>query len=514
MNTFLGIDAGTTSIKGALFNEKGEMLAVSRVEYSLSTPRPDWVELDPDLYWQALCQVVRDITARPGIDPRSIQSLCISSQGETLILLDAQNQALRPAIVWLDNRAASEAQWLEAQLGAEKIYTTTGQPEVTPTWPACKILWLKRNEQHVFEHAARILLLEDYLLYRLTGCFVTESALQTSSLLLNIRSLGWWDEMFNILGLQTRQLGELLHPGDPAGMVSGDIARQLGLPAEMLVVCGGMDQVLGAIGAGNTRPGMISESTGGALGILASLDRPIFDPGRRVPCHVHAARDLAGSPRYCLLPWGQTAGMALKWLRDVFFEPEVQQATEKGVDPYDLMTELAGRVPAGSEGLVTLPHLEGTACPEFNPHARGVFFGATLRHRRAHFVRSVMEAVAFMLRRNIELLQALGIAPGRICSMGGGARSRLWLQIKADVLQKPVTRLAVEESALLGAAMLGATAVKTYPDLEKATEQMVKYGETYHPNADLAKVYEATYEKYVALYERLEPLFMNHTGKS
>ncbi len=516
MPLFLSLDAGTTSLKAAIFNEHGSLLAVSRQEYgaALSTPQPAWVEIDPQVYWQACCHAVRQVIDDSQVSPQDLLSLCISSQGETLVTLDGQGQLTRPAIVWLDNRASQEAQEIAARFGVEAVYAVTGQPEVAPTWPACKILWLRRHEPEVFARTRRFLLLEDYLIYRLSGQYVTESALQTSSLLYDINRHAWWPEMLDFLGIEPGQLGALLHPGDLvgtpgdlAGALKPEAAQALGLSPGTRLICGGMDQVLGALGAGNFRPGIVSESTGGALGIVASLDRPLLDPQRRIPCHCHAASRPDGGRAYCLLPWGQTAGMALKWFRDQFYPFEMDQAIRDGQETYDVMTRAAAAVPPGCEGLVALPHLEGATCPEFNPQARGVFFGATLRHTRSHFVRSLLEAVAFMLRRNLELVEDLGVPIHEVRSTGGGARSPLWLQIKADVLQKPVISLATEETALLGAAMLGAVALGVYPDLDTAAANMVRTGQVYQPNPALRDVYDRAYARYLELYQRLEPMF-------
>jgi xylulokinase len=506
---FLSIDAGTTSLKAAIFNETGDLLAVSRQEYgsALATPQPAWVEMQPEMYWQACCRSVRQVVQESQVPASKILSLCISSQGETLVMLDDQDQPVRPAIVWLDNRAAQEAQEIAARFDVETVYTVTGQPEVTPTWPACKLLWLRRHEPEVFARTRRFLLLEDYLLYRLAGQFVTESALQTSSLLYDINRHTWWEEMLEFLELDPARLGSLRHPGEIVGSLTPQAAAELGLSPQTRAVCGGMDQVLGALGAGNLHPGVVSESTGGALGIVASLERPQLDPLRRVPCHCHAAGRPAGGRLYCLLPWGQTAGMALKWFRDQFYPLEFEHALRSGQEIYDLMTAEAAAVPPGCDGLVALPHLEGATCPEFNPNARGVFFGATLRHTRAHFVRSLLEAVAFMLRRNLELVEDLGVPIHEVRSTGGGARSPLWLQIKADVLQKPVVSLATEETALLGAAMLGAVALGVYPDLDAAAAQMVHPGQRYDPDPSLRPVYDLAYARYLELYQHLEPMF-------
>jgi len=340
------------------------------------------------------------------------------------------------------------------------------------------------------------------LLYRLTGQTVTSQAQQTSSLLLDIQAHDWWPAMMEFVGVTPDLLGRLLKPGEPVGPLLSQAAEELGLTTRTLAVAGSMDQAIAALGAGETRPGLVVESTGGAMGIVATLDEPLFDPQRAIPCYLHAMPDT-----YCLLPWGHTAGMALKWFRDQFFDLEADAARQAGRDPYDDMTALAAQVPPGCDGLVALPHLEGAFCPEFNPNARAVFFGATLRHGRAHFIRALLESVAYMLKRDLDLLEGLGIPVETVTSLGGGARSPLWLQIKADVLQKPVQTVQVEEAACLGAAILGAVAAREYPNYTTAVTNMVRYNRVIQPDLSNQEVYRQRYEQYVELYSRLAPMF-------
>jgi xylulokinase len=238
------------------------------------------------------------------------------------------------------------------------------------------------------------------------------------------------------------------------------------------------------------------------MAILVSLDKPRFDPQRRVPCYFHARKDT-----YCLLPWVQTAGMALKWFRDQFYQLEAQAALAQGIDPYDMMTQAAGQAPPGSEGLVALPHLEGAFCPEYNPAAKAVFFGATLRHTRAHFTRSILESVAYMLKKNLDLVEGLGVPVAEIRSIGGGARSDLWLQIKADVLQKPILAVEVEEASLLGAALTAAAATGAVASLEEGVARMVRVRKKIEPDVKNEAVYRQGYTTYLELYDRLAPMF-------
>lgn len=502
MPRFLAVDAGTTSMKAAIFDAAGDLLAVDRQEYALETPAPAVVELDAEVYWAACCRAVRAVVEASATPRTEIVSLCISSQGETMIPVDEAGAPLRRAIVWLDNRAVAEAQLIREEFGDEAMHRVSGQPEIVPTWPACKILWMRRNEPDLFRRTHKFLLLEDFLLYRLTGQFVTEVALQTSSLLLDIVAGEWRRPVLDFVGLTPDRLGRLMEPGALVGPLVGPGAAQAGLSAATFAVTGAMDQVIGALGSGNIAPGIVTENTGGALAVVATLEGPLFDPLRRVPCHYHARPGA-----YCLLPWSQTAGMALKWFRDAFYAAEVEAARRAGTDAYDLMTRDAALVPAGSDGLVALPHLEGAACPEFNPAARGVFFGATLRHGRAHFVRALMESVAYMLKRDLELVQGLGAPVRELRSTGGGARSELWLQMKADVLQAPVATVACEETACLGAAILGAVATGCYGSLEEAVARMARLRGRIEPDPANAEAYRRGYEQYVELYERLRPMF-------
>jgi xylulokinase len=498
----LGIDAGTTAMKAVLFDLEGRPVGQASQEYQLHTPAPDRAELEPGHYWAACCGCTRRLLTEASVDPRQIAALAISSQGETLVVLDEAGQPLYPAIVWLDNRSQAEAREISVQFDVETVFQVTGQPEITPTWPATKILWLRRHQPQVFERAHKFLLLEDYLLFRFTGRFVADPSLLSSSLLFDIRHKTWWNEMLDFVGITPEQLPAVQESGRVVGTLSPEASRETGLWEGTAVATGGMDQALAALGAGNTRPGLITENTGGALAIVATLEKPVFDPQGGIPCHYHALPDI-----YYLLPWGQTAGMALRWFRDIFGVEEKREAALTGADAYDLLTEGASEIPPGSEGLVALPHLMGAACPEFNPAARGVWFGIGLHHTKAHFVRAILESIAYMLRRNVEILNKLGIAATEIRALGGGARSPLWNQIKADVLGVPVVTVATEEQACLGAAILAGSAVGLYPSSKQATEKLVEVTHRWEPDSQNRSLYDDKYELYVRLYDHLKDLF-------
>ena len=502
MGYLLGLDAGTTSIKGALFSTQGEAIAQASFEYNLETPRTDFVELDPQVYWQATKEVFRKIIKSAQISSGQIKALCIDSQGETFIPVDKRGNPLRKAIVWLDNRSTQEAQTIKEKFGEEKVYHVTGQPEVVPTWPATKILWLRQKEKKVFNQVDKYFLVEDYLIYRLTGQFKTEGSLLSSSLLFDINQRKWWGEMLDFLGITPQQLPEIGEPGEIVERVSAPASKETGLSTKTVVVCGAMDQATGMVGAGNITPGIVSETTGAALAICATVDKPLFDSKRRIPCQYHAVKD-----KYILLPWCQTGGMALKWFRNQFYKSESERAKGSGEDVYDLMTREAAKISPGSEGLIMLPHLAGAGCPEMNSQAKGVFFGFTLGHQRAHFVHALLESIAFMLKSNIEVLEELGLKIDEVRTMGGGAKSPLWNQIKADVLGKPLLPVGAKEAACLGSAILAGKAVGIFKSWEEALQVMVSLKKKIAPNPDNYPIYQKQYEQYLKLYEALREMF-------
>lgn len=500
MDALLGIDAGTTSVKAGLFLPDGRCLAIARQEYQLDSAAPDRAQLDPEIYWQACVHTVRSALAQAGIPPEQVRAAAISSQGETTITLDQHGQVIYPAIVWLDNRATEQAAWLAGRFGAE-VYSRTGIPEIVATWPACKILWLRQNEAQVFARAAKFLLVQDYLIYRLTGRIVTDGSISCTTLNYDLAQNAWWPELQEAIGIRREQLPELVQPGTGVGYLTAWAAGELGLTPQTLIVAGGMDQSVGAIGAGNIQPGCVSETTGAALAIQATIADPRIDRSQTVPVYTHSAPG-----QYLFVPVCPTAGMAFKWLRDTFFQDEIRAAAQDNSDPYDRLTQLAEAVPPGADGLVLLPHLMGAFSPQPNLRARGSFTGFTLSHTRGHFVRALLEGVAFMLQQNLETIERAGIQVQEIRSTGGGARSKLWKQIKANVCNRPIVTLVNEETGVLGDAILAGVACGAFPSIAAGCDAMVAVREVTHPD-DQAAEYQAPYARYLALDRQLFDYF-------
>jgi sugar (pentulose or hexulose) kinase len=504
----LGIDLGTTAVKSAVYDQEGGLVGIGSQEYDLLTGPNGVVEVAVDTVWQAVVVSVHDALAAPAVVPEQITALALSCQGETQLSLGRDDEPLGNAIVWLDSRAATEAQELGATFDPRIFYEVTGQPELVATWPAAKLRWLARHEPATFERTAKFALLEDYVILRMTGEFVTEGSLATSTCYWDFRSKLWWPQMLDELGVAVETLPAILEPGTQVGLLLPAVADELGLPRATSVCTGALDQACGAIGVGNVRPGRLSENTGAAVALCATLDGPALDPKRRIPCHYH------GIPDHYMLHTFTSGGIVLQWFRDQLGDAEQATARNLGVDAYELLSLEANTIAPGCDGLLALPHFQGAMAPDSNSLAKGAFVGLTLTHTRAHLVRAVLESVVYVIRRNVEVFGELQATPTGIWSLGGGAKSPVWKQIEADVLQLPVIVAANHDAATLGAAVLAGVATGRYADVAEAASQMVPPGTTYQPNPGLRGVYDEVYGHYQATYEALCPVFERMAGEA
>ncbi|MBQ4088212.1 MAG: hypothetical protein IJC78_08205 [Clostridia bacterium] len=465
MKYVMGIDIGTTSLKAAVFDEALNPVASVTKDYTLEV-LGDCVEFDAEQYWVLVKEAIDELSAS-----YEIYALSIDTQCETLIVTDENGKPLRKAIVWLDNRAAKQADEIRARFGEKKVYEVTGQPEITATWPAAKLLWMKENEPEILEKTKKIFLLEDYILYHLTGRFVTEQTLQSSTIYFDVTKRIWWKEMLDFIGVKEETLPEVFTSGVEIGAYQG-----------IRIVTGAIDQIAGAIGAGIVKPGVISEMTGTTMVIFVpSEEMPAYNPESKMPCHLNY------DGKYCLLMWTPTAGIALKWFKNNFCE----------TFSFKELDQLAKEVPAGSAGLTFLPYLCGATMPKYDPDAKGVFYGLTMEHTRGHAVRSILEAVSCMLKSNLDYV---GTDCTEIRTMGGGAQSPLWCQIKADMIGKDFVTLKNDETACLGSAILAGVAVGLFESVEKACDMAVATDKRYSPTG---VDYTECYKRYCELDEKL-----------
>jgi len=466
LKRYLGIDIGTTSLKAAVFDAEGNRLGLRAVDYTLDTdPDTGFIEFNADEYINICRRVIDELTEECG----SIDAISVDTQGETLIVTDENGKPLRPAIVWLDNRATEEAEQIKAHFGCKKVYEVTGQPEITAGWPASKLLWIKKNEPDVWSATKKIFMLEDWVLYSLCGNFVTEPTIQSSTIYYDITKGEWWGEMLDFIGLDADKLPKIEAS-----------AKDVGSYGAARVVTGALDQIAGTIGAGVTDKSKISEMTGTIMAICVMSDTiPPYNPDSIIPCHVHAI-----DGKYCLILWSSTAGMALKWFKNTFAENYSFAELDK----------IAEQVSAGCDGLTMLPYFCGSTMPKYNPDATATFSGINLSHTRAHFARSIMEAVAFTLKQNLEYVGDDEVKEIRIT--GGGASSKLWSQIKSDVTGKTLRTVSESETACLGTAILAAVGVGEYESVSAAADAIVKGKAEYNPSG---ASYTEAYEKYCKL---------------
>ena len=498
----LGIDIGTTSLKAAVFDHEGSKKADAVVEYSLLTPGNNIVEAPCGIYMESIQECMRRIAEKGVVNTRDITTVGFSVQGETLCLLGEDCKPLGNAIVWMDNRAGEQAEKLRAHFGDEKCYEVTGQVSFEACWPASKLLWVKENDPETWEKARHILLLEDYIIYLMTGKFVSEGSLLTSTEYWDIRSKTYWKEMLEFIGINEEYLPEIRESGEVVGTVLPEMAELLQIDPAAQICTGCLDQAAGAIGVGNIRPGIFTENVGAALAICVPTAKLTYDPNRLMPVHYFAIPDTY------MMHTFTTGGMFLRWFRDGFCQPEIAMQDLTGIDSYDLINREVEKVAPGSDGLIALPHLQGSMAPDVNLNAKGVFYGMTLQHKKGHFARAIMESLGYLVSRNLEAISDMGLEVEQIRSMGGGSKSPVWNQIKADITGKTLyTTQSAQDAACLGAAILAGVATGTFESIQKASDSMVKIKKAYEPNMENHEIYKKQYAKFKKLFTSLSELF-------
>jgi len=486
MSVYLTFDIGTTALKTALVDETGQLLALHTGEYTPQSPHPDWAQMDPNQYWETAVTGTRAVFAEAEAAPTQLAAIGFSSQGQSFVPLDGSGAELYDVIVWVDRRAQGIVDsWQREWLTEEQFRRITGYPWIPAELTVFKVGWLAQNipEAH---RAAKFLCLPDYLIYRLTGEFATDYNIAQMSGLYDIVARDWSALLLEAAGISTAQLPEIYPPGTPVGKVRSQAAAELGVSAGVPVCTGCNDQMAGAIGAGNVRPGIVTETTGTALGVIVTTQRLLEDA--RLYVGVHAAPGL-----FYAMPFGTNSAVVLKWFRDL---------CAPGAD-YEEFLRGVGEIAPGCDGLTVLPHFSGTASPTFNPQARGAISGLTLAHSRLHIARAIMESCACLLQELLDIVTAHDLSIQSIRCLGGGARSDLWLQIKADLLGMPLERPACSDAASLGAAALAATGIGQFRSVAAVADHWYQTGQIFTPDETRYEVYRQVYARYIDLYQRL-----------
>jgi xylulokinase len=492
MPYLLGIDSSTTATKALLTDEHGDVVAVAATEYAYETPHPLWSEQDPALWWDGAVQSIRRVLAESGVAPAEVVGIGLTGQMHGLVLLDATGEVLRPAILWNDQRTAAECDEIRQRLGPAHLIQRTGNDALTG-FTAPKILWVRNHEPDLFARARHVLLPKDYVRYRLTDEFATDRAGAAGTLLLDLRARKWAADVLEALEIPADWLPPTHEGPEVTGRLSAAAAKATGLSAGTPVVGGGGDQAAQAVGVGAVTEGIVALTLGTSGVVFATVSEPFIEPEGRLHAFCHAVPG-----RWHLMGVMLSAAGSLRWHRDTLAPGE----------SFDDLLAPAADIAPGSEGLLFLPYLTGERTPHPDPLARGAFVGLTVRHGLDHMTRAVLEGVAFGLRDSFELMKAAGLsAIEQVRVSGGGARSPLWRQILADVMQSELVTVNTTEGAAYGASLLAGVGAGLWPDVEAACAATIRITGSTAPDTRHASIYARMYEQYQALYPALKPTF-------
>jgi xylulokinase len=502
MAYLLGIDVSTTGAKALLIDEQGTVVASHTTEYPLSTPKPLWSEQDPADWWNGACASIQAALSEAQVAGEAVTAIGLTGQMHGLVMLDKSDHVLRPAILWNDQRTGAQCAAITAKVGGlERLLQLTGN-QVLPGFTAPKIVWVRENEPEVYERTTHILLPKDYVRFRLTGEFATEVSDASGMLLLDVARRRWSKDMLQALDIPEAWLPVCTESDQVSGRISASAAQATGLKAGTPVVGGGGDQAAQAVGSGIVHAGVISVTSGTSGVVFAHSDQYAFEAQGRLHAFCHAVPG-----KWHFMGVMLSAGGSFRWLRDSIGDLEKAAARLTGEDPYDVLTREAALAPAGSEGLLFLPYLTGERTPYPDPQARGAFVGLTLRHGKAHLIRSVLEGVSFGLRDSLELIKSLGVPITQVRASGGGARSPLWRQIQADVFGSELVLVNITEGAAYGAALLAGVGGGLYQSVTEAVKATVKVTDRTAPVAEDVRRYEELYPVYRNLYPALRDSF-------
>jgi xylulokinase len=493
----MGVDLGTSGTKTVIIDLQGNLLAACLREYGIDSPHPSWAEQNPETWYQAAIDTMRAALQQADLPAETIAAIGLAGQMHTTVCLDAHHQPLRPAIIWADQRSHQQVERVYREIGREKLAAWTGNPLATGFMMA-SWLWLQENELEVCRATRTLLLPKDYLRLRLTGTLGSEPSDAASTLLFNPIQRDWSAPLLDALQIDPG----LLPPIHPSAEVAGGLlpapAEAAGLLPGTPVIFGGSDQALQALAQGVIAPGTLSCTIGTGGQLFTSTFKPHPDPNLRLHLFCHVLPGVWHLEAAIL-----SAGMSLRWLRDNVFS---------GQD-YCALADAAAEVPAGAEGLFFLPYLAGERTPIMDPQARGAFIGLTLHHDRRHMVRAVMEGVVFALRQGMDLIDGLGVPVERILASGGATRHPLWLQLQADIFNRPVYASQVQEATGRGAAMLAGIAAGFYATGQEACQRTLRQAaQPVLPNPQSAADCQTAYQTYCQLYPALKAVQQDEHG--
>ena len=486
---YIGIDLGTSAVKLLLMDETGKVLNIVSKEYPLSFPQPGWSEQNPSDWWTQSKAGLKELTA--GMNKNDVAGISFGGQMHGLVVLDENDEVIRPAILWNDGRTQKETDYLNNEIGKEKLSRLTGNIAFAG-FTAPKILWLKANEPQNFAKIKKIMLPKDYIAYSLTGEFSTDYSDASGMLLLDVKNKCWSKEMLEICNVKEEWMPKLYESYEKTGTLKPDVAEELGFPAECIVAAGAGDNAAAAIGTGTVGAGKCNLSLGTSGTLFITSDKFGVDPHNALHSFDHAdgGYHLMG----CML---SAASCNNWWMKDILHSDDfVNEQKPLWED---------GRL--GENHVYFLPYLMGERSPHNDPSARASFIGMSMDTSRADMLQAVFEGVAYGLRDSLEVARSLGAAPERTTICGGGAKSPLWRKIVANVMDMKVDTVEVEEGPAYGGAILAAVADKKFESVEAAAKTIIKKKDTTEPDPVLVEKYAAGYEKFKKFYPALKGLF-------
>jgi xylulokinase len=503
----LGIDIGTSGTKTLICNLKGAVLATAMAEHPIYSPKPGWSEQHPEDWWTATCTATKAVLKKAKLKSADISGIGLSGQMHGSVFLGDGTKALRPALLWNDQRTSEQCAEIESKAGGrEALIDLVANPALTG-FTAPKILWVRQHEPRVWARTKHILLPKDYIRFRMTGEYATEVSDASGMLLLDVVNRAWSNKLLELLQIDKALLPSLHESPEVTGTLTETGAEALGLRAGIPVVGGAGDQAAVAVGNGIVSQGVVSATLGTSGVVFAHSDQPTRDPLGRVHTMCHAVPG-----KWCVFGCMLSAGGSFQWLRNTLGQVEVLIARKQKIDPYQLLVDEAQTAPPGSEGLFFLPYLTGERCPHPDPAARGGWIGLTARTTRSMLIRSLLEGVTFGMRDALEIMRRMGIPITQVRASGGGARSDFWRHLQADIYNAPIVLTNAAEGPAYGVALLAGVGTGVWNSVEEACKQGIRQTTKVAPNKKLAARYEKAYGVYGKLYDDLKGRFAEMAG--
>ncbi len=500
-NFIIAHDLGTTGNKATLYNREGELVGSSFSAYATDYPETGWAEQDPEQWWEAVCSSSGSLLENTNTPKSDVACIVFSGQMMGCVPVDRSAQPLRQAVIWADQRAVRQISALSEKISPRQVYRITGH-RLHASYSLAKMLWIRDHQPEIYKAAYKFLQAKDSIAARLTGNFVSEASDASGTNIYDLERKAWSGPVMQAAELDEKKLPRLIGSTECAGTVQPEAARQCGLAPGTDVIIGGGDSACAAAGAGVTESGSAFNYIGSSAWIAVASRKPVYDPEMRTFTFGHVVPGM-------VTPTGtmQAAGASFQWTRDRLCPLELRCARELGISPYELMNTEAEDSSPGSNGLLFLPYLMGERSPRWNTKARGAFIGLTIRHKRSDMIRAVLEGVTLNLKVILDAFQRQNTEIPAVRMIGGGAGSRLWNRIAADVYGIPVHRLAVlEEATSMGAAVTGGVGVGLYKDFS-ILKEMNPVSEIVQPLPEAREVYRRMEEIFEEAYHALTPVF-------